>query len=548
LLLGAPQTKAAVVASNLNVTRACTATTAPWIQLISPNGGETYTAGQQITVKWTSCNASSASVLIGLRSSFNTSVNQEIATAGSSDGQETVTLPLVGGQGGYPLASGNYYKIGVSLGGNPNLADSSDNFFTINAPVLASVSKTNTTPTPTIIPTDLNPIPVSTCTKASAPSITLLSPNGGESYTPGQQITATWTSCNIPTTNMVAFNLLEPLINNNAAYGLNNLSGSFVSLNDGQETIIIPNDIGVIGWPYGKNYKIKIIATLQNPNNSSVEDSSDNLFIINRPTNTPSDIKTEMSVVSNPTASVSKANPSAQAISVASPQAVFNRIIRVGTKGEDVKVIQQILKDKGYLSTTAKVDGSYGPVTSAAVKQFQKVNGLGADGSVGPKTLEKINTSTITSTAVIPTGLTPIPVSTCTKNSEPSITLLSPNGGEVFTEGQHVRVTWTTNCIPASSLGSIILQVPSMSWSIGLIEQSVPNSGNAEVVLPSVATVPALAYGNLFKMSVGFPLYNTTFNGCLQGQNYSSTTGLPCNPSPTVGDFSDESNNLFTIN
>jgi len=109
----------------------CNSTTAPWVKVLSPNGGEVYQAGQQITVKWESCNSPSNSVLIGLSSSFNSSVNDEISTT-SNDGQETINIPFSGGAGNQPLASGNYYKIGISLGGNPNLKDLSDNTFTIN--------------------------------------------------------------------------------------------------------------------------------------------------------------------------------------------------------------------------------------------------------------------------------------------------------------------------------------------------------------------------------------------------------------------------------
>jgi hypothetical protein len=44
----------------------CASNTSPWIKVTSPNGGETYTAGQQITVKWKSCNVQN--VYIGLAS------------------------------------------------------------------------------------------------------------------------------------------------------------------------------------------------------------------------------------------------------------------------------------------------------------------------------------------------------------------------------------------------------------------------------------------------------------------------------------------------
>ena len=48
------------------------------------------------------------------------------------------------------------------------------------------------------------------------------------------------------------------------------------------------------------------------------------------------------------------------------------------------KTIQTKLKRWGYY--TGNVDGIYGPLTTAAVKYFQRKNGLTVDGIVGPKT------------------------------------------------------------------------------------------------------------------------------------------------------------------
>ena len=49
-----------------------------------------------------------------------------------------------------------------------------------------------------------------------------------------------------------------------------------------------------------------------------------------------------------------------------------------------VKQIQQRLADKGY--NVGPVDGSFGPMTDAAVREFQKDAGEYVDGIVGPKT------------------------------------------------------------------------------------------------------------------------------------------------------------------
>ena len=55
-----------------------------------------------------------------------------------------------------------------------------------------------------------------------------------------------------------------------------------------------------------------------------------------------------------------------------------------GARGEDVVKIQKKLKQWGYYN--GSIDGVFGSGTLAAVKSFQKKNGLTADGIVGSKT------------------------------------------------------------------------------------------------------------------------------------------------------------------
>lgn len=50
---------------------------------------------------------------------------------------------------------------------------------------------------------------------------------------------------------------------------------------------------------------------------------------------------------------------------------------KYGSRGEEVKTIQQKLKNWGYYK--GSVDGIYGSQTQAAVKKFQKTNGLTQD-------------------------------------------------------------------------------------------------------------------------------------------------------------------------
>lgn len=233
--------------------------TTPSIKVISPNGGEVYTAGQQITVKWTSCNVpNTLPVFINLEGNNNITTNIVDATQGVlNDGSELVTLPTQGTWQG--MQFGQIYKIRVGVGPFGNLSgstsDNSDNLFTINAGT--------------------------GCLPTSIPSVTVLSPNGGEVFTAGQQITVKWTSCNLPPTAQIGV-FLE-YVPTPVVYNM--LGGYNASVpNTGIATITLPS---ILNWPglpvsnpvsWGNNYKMYISTNFIFP---FQPDLSDNLFTIN---------------------------------------------------------------------------------------------------------------------------------------------------------------------------------------------------------------------------------------------------------------------------
>ena len=63
-------------------------------------------------------------------------------------------------------------------------------------------------------------------------------------------------------------------------------------------------------------------------------------------------------------------------------------MVSYGSRGDAVRKLQELLNVKGY--TCGSVDGIFGSKTKAAVLAFQKANGLGADGIVGPLTWGKL--------------------------------------------------------------------------------------------------------------------------------------------------------------
>lgn len=61
-------------------------------------------------------------------------------------------------------------------------------------------------------------------------------------------------------------------------------------------------------------------------------------------------------------------------------------ILKKGAKRDEVKSLQALLIGYGYNVGSSGVDGSFGPATDSAVRNYQKAHGLTVDGSVGPAT------------------------------------------------------------------------------------------------------------------------------------------------------------------
>lgn len=67
----------------------------------------------------------------------------------------------------------------------------------------------------------------------------------------------------------------------------------------------------------------------------------------------------------------------------------YTRLIKIGARGEDVRLLQTYLNKLGYNSGVP--DGIAGANTDKAIKHFQRANGLVVDGLAGKATIDKIN-------------------------------------------------------------------------------------------------------------------------------------------------------------
>ena len=130
-----------------------------------------------------------------------------------------------------------------------------------------------------------NPVGKNACTPNMAPWIKVLSPNGGEIFTAGQQTTIKWTSCNIPTTAQVGlvFDYANPNVLSSQQYSFSFLlPPNYTTVNDGSEVVTIPvsgyfSNLGQV--QYHGLYKARIIYI--QPSGSVISATSDNSFTIN---------------------------------------------------------------------------------------------------------------------------------------------------------------------------------------------------------------------------------------------------------------------------
>ncbi len=145
----------------------------------------------------------------------------------------------------------------------------------MNVSVGAGVKNVNSVPSsPSVTAKPATGAPIAKCLPTSTPSVTILSPNGGETYTAGQQITVKWKTCNLLSTDQVAIGLLRQGANGFSF--VNNGDGRVYGLqNDGVETFTLPSNESA-----GLVYKIDVDVTRTGAQWDR-EDTSDNLITIN---------------------------------------------------------------------------------------------------------------------------------------------------------------------------------------------------------------------------------------------------------------------------
>jgi hypothetical protein len=238
----------------------CNSDSTPSIKLLSPNGGEVYTIGQQITVKWETCNATNTKIFIEIYNPKTTALPLVDAINGiQNDGLETITLSepnIINGQ----------YELRITAGGLSSgvLLDSADNLFTINSSVKEKDKKLYDT----------------------SPSVKIIYPNGGEVLKIGQTYNIRLQTKNVPKGSKIWLSFSSPSQLEGSKYDL--ISNLDANTSNYSWTIYEPNCVlDACGYelnPY-KDYKLHAILHAIDPTKKSLEasdviasDDSDGFF------------------------------------------------------------------------------------------------------------------------------------------------------------------------------------------------------------------------------------------------------------------------------
>lgn len=119
------------------------------------------------------------------------------------------------------------------------------------------------------------------------------------------------------------------------------------------------------------------------------------------------------------------------------------RTLKKGDRSKTTRALQLFLREQGY---DIKADGAFGPRTEAALRAYQKANGLSADGQAGKRTLTKIRE-----------GITPTP--TARPVAVPRGDFTSPIAGPKPVVPRPVR-TMTSSGMPGGDPGLGIVRPP----------------------------------------------------------------------------------------
>lgn len=352
------------------------------ITVTVPNGGETYEQGATIPIAWSSSGTVGSSVQILARGGGQTFT---VTPSTSNDGGFNWPVPT-------SQAPGTDYVIEVRSASTPAIGDSSNAAFTIAVP----------------------------------PSLTLTTPNGGESYNQGDTIPIAWNSI-----------------------GAAGSSVQILASSGGQTFTVTPstsND-GGFNWPVpasqapGADYIIEV-RSITTP---AIGDSSDAPFTIAIP----------------PSLTVTAPNGGELFYQGATVPIAWNSI---GAVGSSVQILARGAGQTFTVTPSTSNDSAYNWPMPASML-------TGVDYVIEIRSISAPAVADSSDAAF--TIATPPPVD--------RITVLSPNGGESLVRGTTVEITWSST----GNVGTAVKLVARKGTNSSQLAGSTPNDGSYLWKIPS---------------------------------------------------------------
>ncbi|GEM_PF-2108855 len=386
------------------------------ITVVSPNGGENWQPGSTQTLRWNYTGSPGDTVKIeALRS------GSVLATVSSS-------YPIgSGGSGSYdlpfPLATplGTDYQIRVTSTSNPACTDMSDGYFSISR----------------------------------LPSITVTSPNGGETWPQNSSQTIQWSYTEHPGS-MVRIELLkgaavQQVITPGTSIGSGGLGSYPLTISS--------------GLPFGDDYTIRITSA----SNASYTDTSNAPFTISEPT------------------SIRVVRPEGGSVLYRGDPLVMNWSY-TGNPGSTVTI--EVFKGVQKMATLQNIPVGSGGNGSYAVPAIPSGTPVGSDYTI------KV-TSTLYPT-VTDTG-DPFAI------SGPTLRVESPNGGETFPIGGPLAMSWSYAGNPGST---VTIEVFKGIQKMATL-QNIPlgSGGNGSYSVPGIPS--GTPVGSDYTIAVTSTLYPT---------------------------------------